>query len=291
MSILTSRNIRLLVQGITGREGRYHTYQTITYGHTCNNPIVVGGVSPGHGGEWVHNLPVFDTVKECQEATGANASVIYVPPRFALDAILEAIEAKLDLVVCVTDGVPIGDMIRVREYLRQSRTLFIGANSPGLLTPGVLRIGIMPSEIGKPGNVGVVSRSGTLMYEVTSALSRLGIGQSTCVGIGGDPIRGLDFVDALERFEADPHTDKIVLLGEIGGKQEEHAADFIRSNLTKPVVAFIAGKTAPIARRMGHLSALISDDNVGAYELKTEVLLSASVRIARQLEQIPELLQ
>lgn len=283
MSILVNRDTRLLVQGITGREGQFHTRQMLEYGTN-----VVGGVTPGKGGEWVAGVPVFDTVKEAMEATGANASIIYVPARFAPDAIYEAADAGLPLIVCITEGIPILDMIRVRAYLDQRPTRLIGPNCPGLLTPGEAKVGIMPGHIGLPGTVGVVSRSGTLTYEVVYALTLRGIGQSTCVGIGGDPIIGTSFVDVLRMFQEDPLTDQIVLIGEIGGNDEEKAAEFIDRYVTKPVTAFIAGQTAPPGKRMGHAGAII-EGGTGLAADKIAALKAVGVRVADHPEHIPDL--
>jgi succinyl-CoA synthetase alpha subunit len=283
MSILVNRDTRLLVQGITGREGEFHTRQMVEYGTQ-----VVGGVTPGKGGEWVVGVPVFDTVKEAVEATGANASIIYVPARFAPDAIYEAADAGLPLVVCITEGIPVLDMIRVRAYLDQRATRLIGPNCPGLLTPGEAKVGIMPGHIGKPGTIGVVSRSGTLTYEVVYALTMRGIGQSTCVGIGGDPINGTSFVDVLRMFQEDPLTDQIVLIGEIGGNDEEKAAEYIDQVVTKPVTAFIAGRTAPPGKRMGHAGAII-EGGTGLAADKIAALEAVRVRVADHPEHIPDL--
>ncbi len=283
MSILVNRDTRLLVQGITGREGQFHTRQMLEYGTN-----VVGGVTPGKGGEWVAGVPVFDTVKEAVEATGANASIIYVPARFAPDAIYEAADAGLPLIVCITEGIPVLDMIRVRAYLDQRPTRLIGPNCPGLLTPGEAKVGIMPGHIGRPGTVGIVSRSGTLTYEVVYALTLRGIGQSTCVGIGGDPIIGTSFVDVLRMFQEDPLTDQIVLIGEIGGNDEERAAEFIDRYVTKPVTAFIAGRTAPPGKRMGHAGAII-EGGTGLAADKIAALEAVGVRVADHPEHIPDL--
>jgi len=284
MAIFADKNTRLLVQGITGREGLFHTQQMIAYGTN-----VVGGVTPGKGGEWAEGKPVFDTVKEGRESTGANATIIFVPARFAPDSMYEAIDAGMELIVCITEGIPVSDMMKVREHLDLSTSRLIGPNCPGLLTPGQAKVGIMPGYIAMPGNVGVVSKSGTLTYEVVNALTQKGIGQSTCVGIGGDPVNGTDFIDCLRLFEDDPQTDKVVLIGEIGGDAEEKAAQFIREKMTKPVVAFIAGKAAPEGRRMGHAGALI-EGGKGTYKDKVAALQAANVKIAEHPEQIPDLL-
>ncbi len=287
MSILVDKNTRLLVQGITGKEGLFHTTQMVAYGTN-----VVAGVTPGKGGEWVLDgkIPVFDSVKIAVEATGANASVIFVPARFAPDAMYEAADAGIPLIVCITEGIPIQDMMRVRNYLDQKGVRLVGPNCPGLLTPGEAKVGIIPGNIAIPGNVGVVSRSGTLTYEVLYALKQEGMGASTCVGIGGDPVNGTSFLDVLEMFEADPHTEKIVLIGEIGGTDEEKAAAFIASRMTKPVVAFIAGQTAPPGKRMGHAGAII-EGGAGTAAEKIKALEEAGVRVARHPEEIPSLLK
>lgn len=289
MAILADKNTKLLVQGITGREGLFHTQQMIAYGEQFGVKTVVGGVTPGKGGEWVEGLPVFDTVKDARESTGANATVIFVPARFFADAVYEAIDADIELIVAITEGVPISDMMRVHQVLSMSHSRMVGPNCPGLLTPGQAKIGIMPGYIAQPGNVGIVSRSGTLTYEVLYALTQRGMGQSTCVGIGGDPVRGTGFVDALQLFEEDPDTDKVVLIGEIGGQDEEKAAQFIREHMTKPVVAFIAGKAAPEGRTMGHAGALI-EGGVGTHKSKVEALRAANVKVASHPEEIPDLI-
>jgi len=282
MAILVDKNTRLVVQGVTGREGEFHTRQTLEYGTP-----VVAGVTPGKGGQFACDgrVPVFDTVREAVEATGANTSVIYVPAPFAPDAIIEAADAGLGLVVCITEGIPVNEMIRVKAYLDMKRVRLIGPNCPGLLTPGQAKVGIMPGHIAMPGPVGVVSRSGTLTYEVVYALTALGIGQTTCVGIGGDPIIGTRFVDVLALFEADPETKAVVLIGEIGGNDEEVAARFIAERMTKPVVAFIAGRTAPPGKRMGHAGAII-EGGTGTAAEKIAALEAAGVRVAEHPEQI-----
>lgn len=286
MSILVNKSTRLLVQGITGHEGMFHTQQMVQYGTN-----VVAGVTPGKGGEWVLDgkVPVFDSVKVAVEVTGPNTSVIFVPARGAADAILEAADAGIALIICITEGVPVADMMRVRRYLDQRAIRLIGPNCPGLLTPGEAKVGIIPGSIAIPGNVGVVSRSGTLTYEVLAALRQSGMGSSTCVGIGGDPINGTNFVDVLEMFEADPHTEKVVMIGEIGGSDEEAAAEFIATRMTKPVAAFIAGQSAPPGKRMGHAGAIIEGGSGGAVE-KMAALEAAGARIARHPEEIPNLL-
>jgi len=287
MSILVDKNTRLLVQGITGNEGLFHTHHMVAYGTN-----VVAGVTPGKGGEWVFDgkIPVFDSVKIAVEATGANTSVIFVPARFSADAIFEAADAGLPLIVCITEGLPVQDMMRVRNYLDQKGVRLVGPNCPGLLTPGESKVGIIPGDISIPGNVGVVSRSGTLTYEVLYALKLVGVGVSTCVGIGGDPINGTNFIDTLGMFEADPHTEKIVLIGEIGGTDEEKAAEFIADNLTKPVVAFIAGQSAPPGKRMGHAGAIVEGGS-GLATDKIKALEAVGVKVAAHPEEIPNLLQ
>ncbi len=283
MGILVNSNTKLLVQGITGREGRFHTKQMIEYGTN-----VVGGVTPGKGGQWAEGVPVFDTVKEAVQATGANTSIIYVPARFAADAILEAADGGVDLVVCITEGIPVLDMVNVRYYLDHSNTRLIGPNCPGLITPGEAKVGIMPGHIHIPGHVGVVSRSGTLTYEVVYALTNKGIGQSTAVGIGGDPIIGTKFLEILEMFEADPQTEQVVMIGEIGGNDEEIAAEYIAEHMSKPVTSFIAGQTAPPGKRMGHAGAIISGGHGTAAE-KIAALRAAGVEVARHPEEIAEI--
>ena len=286
MSILVNKETRLLVQGITGNEGLFHTQQMMAYGTN-----VVAGVTPGKGGEWVMDgkVPVFDSVKLAAEATGANTSVIFVPARFAADAIFEAADAGLDLIVCITEGVPVSDMMRVRAYIDTLETRLLGPNCPGLLTPGEAKVGIIPGNIAIPGNVGAVSRSGTLTYEVLYALKQKGMGASTCVGIGGDPVNGTNFIDVLAMFEDDPATDKVVLLGEIGGNDEEKAAEFIATKMTKPVAAFIAGQTAPPGKRMGHAGAIIQS-GAGTAADKIKALEEAGVRVAKHPEELPDLL-
>lgn len=286
MSILVDKNTRLLVQGITGNEGLFHTIQMVAYGTN-----VVAGVTPGKGGEWTleGKIPVFDSVRLAVEATGANASVIFVPARFAADAIFEAADACLPLVVCITEGLPVQDMMRVSRHLDHKGTRLVGPNCPGLLTPGEAKVGIIPGNIAIPGVVGIVSRSGTLTYEVLYALKQKNIGVSTCVGIGGDPVNGTNFIDCLEMFEGDPHTEKVVLIGEIGGTDEEKAAEFILDRMTKPVVGFIAGQTAPPGKRMGHAGAIIEGKSGTAVE-KVQALEYSGVKVARHPEEIPGLL-
>ena len=287
MSILINKNTRLLVQGITGNDGLFHTAQMVAYGTS-----VVAGVRPGKGGEWVLDgkIPVFDSVKLAAEATGANATVIFVPARGAPDAMFEAADAGIPLIVCITEGIPVQDMMRVRNYIDQKKVRLVGPNCPGLLTPGQCKVGIIPGDISMPGNVGVVSRSGTLTYEVLYALKLLEFGASTCVGIGGDPINGTNFIDVLDMFEHDPQTEQVVLIGEIGGTDEDKAAEFISSKMTKPVVSFIAGQTAPPGKRMGHAGAIIEAGSGTAAD-KIRALQAAGVRVARHPEEIPELLK
>jgi succinyl-CoA synthetase alpha subunit len=284
MSILVGSDTRLVVQGITGREGAFHTEQMIAYGTK-----VVAGMTPGKGGGWaVGHVPIFDTVRESVEATGANTSVIYVPARFAPDAILEAADAGIGLIVCITEGIPALDMLQVRAYLDRTSARLIGPNCPGLITPGEAKVGIMPGHIHTRGRVGVVSRSGTLTYEVVYALTLRGIGQSTAVGIGGDPINGTSFVDVLQMFENDPETQQAILIGEIGGTDEEQAAEFIASKMTKPVTGFIAGRTAPPGKRMGHAGAIISGGKGTAAD-KIAALEAAGVKVARHPGEIAEM--
>ncbi len=283
MSILVNKGTRLVVQGITGREGVFHTRQMIQYGTP-----VVAGVTPGKGGSWVEGVPVFDTVQEAVKAQGVNTSIIFVPARFSPDAILEATDAGVELVVCVTEGIPVADMVRVRAYLDQKGTRLIGPNCPGVITPDEAKVGIMPGRIHWPGPIGVVSRSGTLTYEVVYALSERGLGQSTAVGLGGDPISGTTCIDVLEMFEDDPETDHVVLIGEIGGTDEERAAQFIADKMTKPVTAFIAGRTAPPGKRMGHAGAII-EGGTGTAAEKIAAFQAVGVRVANHPAEIPDL--
>lgn len=284
MSILVDNNTRLLVQGITGSQGAFHAQQMIQYGTN-----VVAGAVPGRGGQWaVGNTPVFDTVHEAVATTDANTTIIFVPAAFAVDALLESADAGIDLIVCITENIPALDMARARSFLDSTESLLIGPNCPGLISPGTSKVGIMAGHIHTPGNVGIVSRSGTLTYEVIYALTARGIGQSTAVGIGGDPIKGLNFLDVLQMFEQDSGTEQVVLIGEIGGADEQIAADYIRTEMSKPVTAFIAGQTAPPGKRMGHAGAIISGGEGTAAE-KIEALQSAGVAIARHPEEIAEL--
>ena len=273
MSILVNKNTRLLVQGYTGKEGTFHAETAIAYGTT-----VVGGVTPGKGGQKHLDRPVFNTVAEAVKETGANASVIFVPPPFAAEAIMEAADAGLPLVVCITEGIPVNDMIKARQFLQGRPTRLIGPNCPGIITPGECKIGIMPGHIHKAGNVGVVSRSGTLTYEAVGQLTRLGIGQSTCIGIGGDPIIGTNHTDAVRLFNEDPNTAVIVMIGEIGGNAEETAAAYIKQHVKKPVVGFIAGQTAPPGRRMGHAGAIISGGSGKASD-KIDAMTAAGIHV------------
>ncbi|MGW8317808.1 MAG: succinate--CoA ligase subunit alpha [Candidatus Promineifilaceae bacterium] len=284
MSILIDNNTKLIVHGITGRQGMFHTERMLAYGTK-----VVAGVTPGKGGQWVHGVPVFDTAKKAVEATGANCSMISVPARFAPDSIYEAADAGVPLVVCLTEGIPVQDMLAVRAYLDRKGVRLIGPNCPGLITPGQSKVGIIPGSIVMPGPIGIVSRSGTLTYEVIYALSQRGVGQSTCVGIGGDPINGTSFIDVLQMFEEDPYTEQAVLIGEIGGNDEQLAASFVAQHMTKPVTAFIAGRTAPPGRRMGHAGAIVEGAS-GTAEAKIGALQAAGVKMAEHPEQIAELI-
>ncbi|AEP11084.1 succinate--CoA ligase subunit alpha [Chloracidobacterium thermophilum] len=273
MSILVNKETRLVVQGITGREGTFHTRQMKDYGTN-----VVAGVTPNKGGTVHEGTPVFDTVAQAVAATGANVSVIYVPPAFGADAIMEAAEAGIALIVCITEGIPTVDMMRAFDFVKKRGTGLIGPNCPGVITPGECKVGIMPAHIHRPGRIGVVSRSGTLTYEAVHQLTQLGLGQSTCVGIGGDPIIGLRFVDVLRLFQADPDTDAVVMIGEIGGTDEETAAAFVRQEMTKPVIGFVAGRTAPPGRRMGHAGAIIAGGKGTAAE-KMEAMRAAGMHV------------
>ncbi|CAG1064517.1 succinyl-CoA synthetase alpha subunit [uncultured bacterium] len=280
MSILVNKDTKVICQGITGEQGTFHSRQMVAYGTK-----MVGGVTPGKGGTNVDGIPVFDTVGDAVKKTGANASVIYVPAGFAGDAIMEAVDAGIELVVCITEGIPVIDMVKVRRFMEGKKSRLVGPNCPGVITPDQCKIGIMPGHIHKAGTVGVVSRSGTLTYEAVDQLTRLGMGQSTCVGIGGDPVNGTNFIDVLELFQKDPGTDAIVMIGEIGGTAEEEAAEFIRKNVTKPVVGYIAGATAPKGKRMGHAGAIISGGK-GTAEEKFEAMQKAGIKITRSTAEI-----
>ncbi len=282
MSVFVGDHTRLVVQGITGREGQFHTRQCAAYGTR-----VVAGVTPGKGGQKVDDIPVFNTVLQARRETGANTSMIFVPPAFAADAIMESADAGMEVVVCITEGIPVLDMMKAFHFLKGTGARLIGPNCPGIISPGKCKVGIMPGPIHKPGTVGVVSRSGTLTYEVVDQLTKNGIGQSTCIGIGGDPIVGTNFIDALTAFQADPETEAIVMVGEIGGSAEEDASAFIREHVTKPVVGFIAGLTAPPGRRMGHAGAIISGGS-GTAQAKIEAMEAAGITVVRNLGQIGE---
>jgi succinyl-CoA synthetase alpha subunit len=285
MSILVNKNTKVLVQGITGSAGLFHATQCREYGTK-----VVGGVTPGKGGTEVEGFPVFDTVAAAVKKTGANASLIFVPAPFAMDSMVEALDAGIDLVICITEGVPTQDMIKVKEYMKGKKARLVGPNCPGVMTPGEAKVGIMPGYIHTPGRIGIISRSGTLTYEAVWQLSNLGIGQSTCVGIGGDPIIGSTFIDILKLFEKDKDTDAVVMIGEIGGSAEEEAAEFIKSHMSKPVVAFIAGATAPKGKRMGHAGAIISGSS-GSAKDKVAALERAGVRVCPSPAEMGETLK
>ena len=284
MSIFVDNNTRLLVQGITGKEGQFHTRQCVEYGTN-----VVAGVTPGKGGQKMDDIPVFNTVKDAVDQTGANCSMIFVPPAFAADAIMEATDAGVEVVVAITEGIPVMDMVKVKNYIECAKSRLIGPNCPGIITPGHCKIGIMPGPIHKPGGpIGVVSRSGTLTYEVVNQLTLQGIGQTTCIGIGGDPVCGTNFIDCLDAFEKDPETTGIVMVGEIGGTAEEEASEFITKNVTKPVVGFVAGLTAPPGRRMGHAGAIISGSS-GTAQGKIDAMKAGGIHICENLGTFGEL--
>jgi len=285
MSVLVNKNSKVITQGITGSTGQFHTRACVEYGTQ-----MVAGVTPGKGGEKFEGIPIFNTVQAAKDATGAMVSVIYVPPPFAADAILEAVDADLDLVVCITEGIPVADMIKVKRAMEGRKTRLIGPNCPGIITPGECKIGIMPGAIHRPGNVGVVSRSGTLTYEAVYQLTQLDIGQSTCIGIGGDPVPGFNFVDCLKLFNEDPDTQAIVMIGEIGGTAEEEAAKYVADNVQKPVVGFIAGKTAPSGKRMGHAGAIIAGGK-GTADEKISALESAGIKVSRSPAEIGDTLK
>jgi len=285
MAIMANKDTKVIVQGITGRQATFHTKLMIEYGTQ-----VVGGVVPGKGGQWFEEtVPIFDTVKAAVEATGATASMVMVPPAFAADSMIEAVDAGIELIICLTEHIPVRDMMRVYNHVKDNDARLVGPNCPGILIPDQMKIGIIPTMIAKPGNVGVVSKSGTLTYETAFALMNAGMGQSTIVGIGGDPVIGTSFVDVLEMFENDPETEKVVLLGEIGGNAEIVAAEYIKNNMTKPVAAFIAGQTAPPGKRMGHAGAIV-EGGEGTAEEKNAALAAAGVRVAKNPEEIPGLL-
>jgi succinyl-CoA synthetase alpha subunit len=285
MSVLVGKRTRLVVQGITGNEGTFHTRRNADYGTQ-----VVAGVTPGKGGQDVEGIPVFDTVADAVRRTGANTSMIFVPARFAAEAILEATDAGVELVIAITEGIPVRDMAEVHAYLEGRSTVLVGPNCPGVISPGAANVGIIPGEVCTPGRVGLVSRSGTLVYQIVHELTQRGIGQSTCIGMGGDPVHGIGFIESLDRFEADPGTDLIVMVGEIGGDDEERAAAFISERVAKPVVGYIAGFTAPPGKRMGHAGAIVTGSS-GTAQAKAEALERAGVKVGRTPTEVAELVQ
>jgi succinyl-CoA synthetase alpha subunit len=285
MAILVDRGTRLLVQGLTGKEGTFHTLRNRSYGTN-----VVAGVTPGKAGDSVEGIPVFDTVAEAVEQSGANASMVFVPARFAADAVLEAADGGMDLIVCITEGIPVLDMARAVNYLKGKGHVLVGPNCPGVISPGKANVGIIPGEICEPGPVGLISRSGTLTYQIVHELSQRGLGQSTCVGMGGDPIHGIGFVEALERFQADPETEAVIVVGEIGGSDEETAAAYVADHVTKPVVAYVAGFSAPPGKRMGHAGAIITGSS-GTAKAKAEAFEAAGVKVGRNPTEVAELVQ